>query len=235
MASAERSLTGTPADGLAGNSQNVDSSNQALTNGISPDQYTKGTTSNNDGNSVTESLNGGDARPRGDANTSDPLKSSNDDLPPVVPRDVRLLHLILASMGVTSYEDRVPLQLMDFAYRFTHGILQDALVYNDHAHSSMTSAGLGGTQKPLTTDDVRLAIAARLNYQFKPAPPKEMLLELAQEKNRRPLPVVQELMGLRLPPEKYCLTAKEWNFDEEKEIIQKKKRVKTDDDVVMSG
>lgn len=167
--------------------------------------------------------------------TIDPLKAAKEELPSVVPRDVRLLHLILASMGVSSYEDRVPLQLMDFAYRFTHSILQDALIYNDHAHSSVTPAGLGPTVKPLSTEDVRLAIAARLNYQFKPAPPKEMLLELAQEKNRRPLPSIHEQWGLRLPPEKYCLTAKDWTFEEEKESIQKRKRIKTSDDIVMTG
>lgn len=152
------------------------------------------------------------------------------------PRDVRLLHLILASMGVTSYQDRVPLQLMDFAYRFTHGVLQDALLYNDHAHSATTTtpAGLGPAHVPLTTEDVRLAVASRVNYQFKPAPPKELLLELAQEKNRKPLPAVQEQWGLRLPPEKYCLTAKEWTFEEEEETLRKKKQ-KTADDAVMTG
>lgn len=152
------------------------------------------------------------------------------------PRDVRLLHLILASMGVTSYQDRVPLQLMDFAYRFTHGVLQDALLYNDHAHSSTTTtpAGLGPAHVPLTTEDIRLAVASRVNYQFKPAPPKELLLELAQEKNRKPLPTVQEQWGLRLPPEKYCLTAKEWDFEEEEETLRKKKQ-KTGDDVIMTG
>lgn len=35
---------------------------------------------------------------------------------PVVPRDVRILHLILASQSIQSYEDHVPLQLMDFAH-----------------------------------------------------------------------------------------------------------------------
>jgi transcription initiation factor TFIID subunit 9B len=33
------------------------------------------------------------------------------------PRDARIIHLILASMGVSAYEERVPLMLMDFAYR----------------------------------------------------------------------------------------------------------------------
>ena len=34
-----------------------------------------------------------------------------------IPRDVRLLHLLLASQSIHQYEDQVPLQLMDFAYR----------------------------------------------------------------------------------------------------------------------
>lgn len=33
------------------------------------------------------------------------------------PRDARVVHLILASMGVHAYHERVPLQIMDFAYR----------------------------------------------------------------------------------------------------------------------
>ena len=34
----------------------------------------------------------------------------------VVPRDVRLLHLIFATQGIQNYQDHVPLQLMDFAH-----------------------------------------------------------------------------------------------------------------------
>ena len=34
----------------------------------------------------------------------------------IVPRDVRLLHLIFATQGIQNYEDHVPLQLMDFAH-----------------------------------------------------------------------------------------------------------------------
>lgn len=40
------------------------------------------------------------------------------------PRDARLIHLILANYGVNAYQERVPLQLMDFAYRYTSSILQ---------------------------------------------------------------------------------------------------------------
>lgn len=122
-------------------------------------------------------------------------------------------------MGVTAYQDRVPLQLMDFAYRYTHSVLQDALYYNDHAGASGNTlpAGVGPSASQLSVEDVRLAVAARVNYQFKPAPPKELLLEMAQEKNKRPLPAIPQQYGIRLPPEKYCLTSKEWRLDDEKD------------------
>ena len=43
------------------------------------------------------------------------------------PRDARLIHMILANLGVNAYQERVPLQLMDLAYRYTSSVLQDAL------------------------------------------------------------------------------------------------------------
>lgn len=136
------------------------------------------------------------------------------------PRDIKLLHLILASMGVASYQDHVPLQLVDCAYRYTIGVLQDALIYSDYAHANGAGqpAGMAATNAPLTVDDMRLAVAARTAYQFKPTAPKELLLELAQERNKRPLPPVPQGYGLRLPPETYCLTGRERDIDEEEDI-----------------
>ncbi|EDO17900.1 hypothetical protein Kpol_1010p15 [Vanderwaltozyma polyspora DSM 70294] len=175
-----------------------------------------------------------------------------------IPRDVRLLHLLLASQSIHRYEDQVPLQLMDFAYRYTQSVLKDAIVYNDYAiensavsgnagANSSSGAGSGsgagagsgsgnaggnaggsgstgaggsssnaGNSQRLTVEDIRLAIAARTQYQFKPTAPKELLLQLASERNKKPLPQVMGSWGIRLPPEKYCLTAKEWDLDEEK-------------------
>ncbi|ODQ81416.1 hypothetical protein BABINDRAFT_6122 [Babjeviella inositovora NRRL Y-12698] len=134
-----------------------------------------------------------------------------------IPRDVRLLHLILAAQGIQNYQDHVPLQLMDFAFRYTTSVLQDAILYSDHAHgSSHTShAGNTGSNAVLTTNDVRLAIAARTNYQFKPTPPKELLLEMAAERNKVKLPPPVATWGLQLPPEKYCLHAKDWSLSDE--------------------
>ncbi|CDR45304.1 CYFA0S17e01178g1_1 [Cyberlindnera fabianii] len=135
----------------------------------------------------------------------------------VVPRDVRILHLILASQSIQSYEDHVPLQLMDFAHRYTAGVLKDAVIYNDHAKGTGGSGTLTG--KNISTEDIRLAIAARTNYQFNPVTPKELMLELAAERNKKSLPPVLPGYGIRLPPEKYCLTARDWSLsDEEYEV-----------------
>lgn len=144
--------------------------------------------------------------------------------PAVVPRDVRLLHLIFATQGVQNYQDHVPLQLMDFAHRYTTSMLKDAVTYSDHAKGS-NGGGSGNTA--VTTDDIRLAIAAKTNYQFKPAPAKELMLELAHERNSKSLPPVIPKWGLNLPPEKYCLTAKDWDsLEEEKKDIEANKRRK---------
>ncbi|SMN22073.1 similar to Saccharomyces cerevisiae YMR236W TAF9 Subunit (17 kDa) of TFIID and SAGA complexes [Maudiozyma saulgeensis] len=120
------------------------------------------------------------------------------------PRDVRLLHLLLASQAIHQYEDQVPLQLMDFAYRYTRGVLKDAMIHDSGKK----------TKKGLTVEDIRLAIAARTQYQFKPTAPKELMLQLAADRNKKALPQVMGSWGIRLPPEKYCLTAKEWDIEE---------------------
>lgn len=144
--------------------------------------------------------------------------------PAVVPRDVRLLHLIFATQGVQNYQDHVPLQLMDFAHRYTTLVLKDAVTYGDHAKNSNGSSLNNAT---VNTDDIRLAIAAKTNYQFKPAPAKELMLELAHERNSKSLPPVIPKWGLNLPPEKYCLTAKDWDsLEEEKNEMEASKRRK---------
>ncbi|CCG24104.1 hypothetical protein CORT_0E05190 [Candida orthopsilosis Co 90-125] len=154
------------------------------------------------------------SRPATQSQPSQP-QPSQERKEAIVPRDVRLLHLIFATQGIQNYQDHVPLQLMDFAHRYTKSILKDALIYNDHAKPASSNLN-SSTNATVNTDDIRLAIAARGNYQFKPVPPKELMLELAQERNSKPLPPVIPKWGLNLPPEKYCLTAKDWDsvYDE---------------------
>lgn len=140
------------------------------------------------------------------------------------PRDARLLHMILASLGVTAYQERVPQQIMDFAYRYTSSVLSDALHLTTEGYGSSgpgQASGRGanaGNQSDLssvTLSSLRLSIASRTHYQFNPTLPKEFYNEIAQERNRVALPAVGREWGLRLPPEQYCLTGVGWGLKEE--------------------
>lgn len=136
-----------------------------------------------------------------------------------IPRDVKLLHLLFAANSIDAYEDHVPLQLMDFAHRYTVSMLKDAVVYSDHGNMSnltMTNAGnTGAADKLISVDDIKLASKARLDYQFRNAQTRELFLELANEKNKKPLPNCIPSFGVRLPPEKYCFTGRDLELDEE--------------------
>lgn len=156
------------------------------------------------------------------------------------PRDARLIHMLLASLGVTAYQERVPLQLMDFAYRYTSSVLQDAVHLATEGYAGATGnpgepgATTSGPRGPLEVNTVtlpalRLSIASRLHYQFQPGLPKEFLMDIAAERNRIALPGSSRALdagggkgayspvimgGMRLPPERFCLTGVGWNLKE---------------------
>lgn len=105
------------------------------------------------------------------------------------------MSLILQSLGVEDYDPKVVHQLLEFAHRYTSDVFQDSLIYAEHANKN-----------DLDLDDIQLAIQGRVNHSFTTPPPKEFLLELAQEKNKTPLPLIPEKYGIRLPADKHCLT-----------------------------
>jgi transcription initiation factor TFIID subunit 9B len=177
--------------------------------------------------------------------------------------------MLLASLGVSAYQERVPLQLLDFAYRYTSSTLQDAvhLTVEGYAGSNMPGtaepgslgtgaggarsgaavAGSGGLVEvnTVTLQALRLSIASRLYYQFQPGLPKEFLIDMASERNRIALPGASRgydpsaatsigggeaggragttqqafsnvsMGGMRLPPERFCLTGVGWNLKDE--------------------
>src|SRR5579862_8517854 len=88
------------------------------------------------------------------------------------PRDARIVHLVLAHLGVTAYQERVPLQLLDFAYRYTSSTLQDAL-HLSNADYAVPGKGTQTDGSSVSLAALRLSIASRLNYQFSPSLPKE--------------------------------------------------------------
>lgn len=157
------------------------------------------------------------------------------------PRDARSLHLVLAAKGVAAYQERVPLQLLDFAYRYTSGILSDAQHLNAEGYVGVDgttgpSGGSGGggsgggggggrgrgarhsLADEVTLSSVRMAAASRLGYQFAGPLPKEQMLELANERNRIKLPAVDKeaaRFGVRLPPERFVLSGQGWQVPSE--------------------
>ncbi|RAH80929.1 TFIID-31kDa-domain-containing protein, partial [Aspergillus japonicus CBS 114.51] len=152
------------------------------------------------------------------------------------PRDVRLIHMLLASLGVTAYQERVPLQLLDFAYRYTSSVLQDAVHLATEGYAGATTDTGAAARGPPEVNSVslpalRLSIASRLHYQFQSGLPKEFLMDVAAERNRVALPGASRgfdqqgnskvvagsqgsvlMGGLRLPPERFCLTGNGWNL-----------------------
>ena len=123
--------------------------------------------------------------------------------------------------------------LMDFGYRYASGVLSDARDLTAEAIQN-TSSGRGGNSAGSAQDGdvsmeaLRIAIASKSQFQIQPRLPKEDLLELANEINRRPLPVPQREFGHRLPAEKYCAlgtgwgTKPQWDLNEEFEVAEER-------------
>jgi transcription initiation factor TFIID subunit 9B len=146
-----------------------------------------------------------------------PATSNADDGLSRRPRDARLIHLILSAQGIHSYQERVPLQLLDFAYRYTQSVLSDALRLAAEGYTATTGTNSKrdtGTDSAITVNSLRQAIASRQDYQFHSALPKDFMLEQAAEKNRTMLPKIEKSWGVQLPPEKYCLVGSGWTMKE---------------------
>merc|ERR1712137_650280 len=119
-----------------------------------------------------------------------------------VPKDAKVIALILESMGVQEYEPRVINQFLEFMYRYVADVLQDAKIYSEHAN-----------RDKIELSDVTLAVQSRVNHSFTQPPPREILLELAEKKNSTPLPLISQKLGVLLPREQYCLTAPNYQID----------------------
>lgn len=75
-------------------------------------------------------------------------------------------------------------------------ILDDAKVFANHSR-----------KKTIELDDVKLALELILDKAFTTPPSRHVLAKLAEVRNSMPLPPVKPHCGLRLPPDRYCLSA----------------------------
>lgn len=127
-------------------------------------------------------------------------------------------------MGVAAYTERVPLQLLDFAYRYTSGVLTDALAYEPAVPSSLPQSekkkrDTTGADDGVSLNALRTSVAARAasmggSAAYAGGLSKEFLAEVASERNRVALPRVEREFGVRLPPERYCFTGVGWGVRE---------------------
>ena len=116
---------------------------------------------------------------------------------------------------------------MDFAYRHTSSVLNDALHLSGDPYvtqaGSKASASSGATAPPpgdatVSANAVKLAIGARLSYQFRGGSAgggisKEYMQELSRERNKIALPkIVPNEWGIRLPSERFVLTGTSWGL-----------------------
>ncbi|KAI0422669.1 transcription initiation factor IID, 31kD subunit-domain-containing protein [Xylaria grammica] len=160
------------------------------------------------------------------------------------PRDARTIELLLTSQGVTSFDSRVPLLLLDFAYRHTSSILNDALhlsgdPYATHAGTKPSGSSGAVPMAPpggdatVSTNAVNIAIASRQAYQFRGGSggggvgggvggggaSKEWLQELARERNKVALPrILAYEWGVRLPNERFVLGGQSWGLREQWDV-----------------
>ncbi|KAM7283897.1 transcription initiation factor TFIID subunit 9B [Ixodes scapularis] len=117
------------------------------------------------------------------------------------PKDAQVMGAILKDMGITEYEPRVINQMLEFTYRYVTNILDDARLFSAHAK-----------KRVVDVDDVRLAIQMQADKSFTSPPPRDLLMEIARQKNSTPLPLIKANAGPRLPPDRYSLTACNYRF-----------------------
>ncbi|KAL7291268.1 hypothetical protein TKK_0014875 [Trichogramma kaykai] len=110
------------------------------------------------------------------------------------PKDAQVIASIMQDMGINDYEPKVINQLLEFTYRYVSSILDDSKVYANHSK-----------KKVIDVDDVKLAFKLRLDRTFTNPPSREVLIELAKEKNSINLPLIKPASGLMLPPDRFCL------------------------------
>ncbi|XP_061184773.1 transcription initiation factor TFIID subunit 9B-like [Saccostrea echinata] len=130
------------------------------------------------------------------------------------PRDAQVMGAILKEMGVTEYEPRVVNVMLEFVYRYVTDILEDAKVYSNHAN-----------KKLLDAEDIKLAVQCRMDHSFTSPPPRDLLMEISKHKNGQVLPLIKTYTGLRLPPDRYCLSAPNYKMSSHKAVKKHQARI----------
>lgn len=135
---------------------------------------------------------------------------SNDNL---APRDAKIISVILRSLGIEECEPKVIIQLLEFSYKYSCDILEDAFLYAKHC-----------SRDTITTKDMKLALQTKVGKHFLPAPPRSFLQSSAEATNSKPMTTVDSENLLRAPSVRSGLYGLEYQI-EEKESNPKKRRI----------
>lgn len=139
-----------------------------------------------------------------------------------MPRDAKILKCLLKSMGVEEHEPCVINKFLEVWYRYVVDVLTDAQVYSEHAGKSA-----------IDCDDVKLAVQSEVNFSFSQPPPREVLLELAQNCNKIPLPKTIAGPGVPLPPDQDTLVRPGYQFAfSNKRLAEPMEETEDDDEAV---
>lgn len=135
---------------------------------------------------------------------------ANDNL---APRDAKIISIILRSLGIEECEPKVIVQLLEFAYKYSCDILEDALLYAKYSERST-----------IIGKDVKLALQTKVGKHFLPAPPRNFLQSSADATNSRPMTQPDSDNLLRAPNFRSGLFGMEYQ-PEEKDSQSKKRKV----------
>lgn len=125
-------------------------------------------------------------------------------------KDAQVIDAILKELSISEYEPRVVHQLMEFTNRYVTGVLQEAQVLSNYAKKSCVDS-----------DDVQLAMNMQADKTITSPPAKNLLLEVAREKNNQPLPPIKNHNGLRIPFDRYTIVGTNYKLSEKGPKIEK--------------
>ncbi|XP_026808386.1 transcription initiation factor TFIID subunit 9-like [Rhopalosiphum maidis] len=105
-----------------------------------------------------------------------------------MPKDTQIIVSIMKDLGITDYDQQVLNHLLEFNYRYTTLLLDDAKTFSNFAK-----------KKNVDADDVKVAIQLAQDGIFCRPPPRDVLMTASREVNKIPLPPVKPASGLRIP------------------------------------
>ncbi|CAH8520246.1 unnamed protein product [Schistosoma bovis] len=122
------------------------------------------------------------------------------DINEVLPPSLAAVREIFSEFNVSEVSDEICTRVLDVLYRHTCDVIEEAKAVSHHA----------GRPK-IEEDDVQLAINSVTDGLMFAPPYRDQLLAYA-EKNEQPLPPVRPHCGIRLPAERFTLTAPNYSL-----------------------